>query len=359
MRFRTVLAAALLLTALGAAPAAAETTFELPTPTGPHAIGERDVHLVDSARDRELMISVWYPTRPGAGPKASYLPAAAASYFDQGAAPALGLPTGKVDWAAVRTHARANAPVQGRWPVIVYSPGWASLRALGSATAEDLASRGYIVVTIDHTGEAPFVVFPDGRVVFSQQSKDLVAGMRTRVADVRFTLDQLPGIPGLGKAMDLSRVGVIGHSFGGDTAAEVSTVDSRVDAAADLDGWLAYDVDGKQLTRAGADGVTRPVLLMGSSGSTSDGQARSHRTSPAWKSLWEHTSAPKQDITLATAMHYSYTDVQWFLPKLAQQVPVDPKVQETRIGTIDPRVSITVQRSAIAEFFGQYVSRRP
>ncbi|WP_116202135.1 alpha/beta hydrolase family protein [Amycolatopsis circi] len=358
MRFRTVLAAALLVTALGAAPAAADSavTFELPTPSGPHAIGERDVHLVDQARNRELMISVWYPTRPGSGPKARYLSAKAAPYFDQGAAPALGLPTGKVDWAAVETHARANAPVQGRWPVVVYSPGWASLRALGSATAEDLASRGYIVVTIDHTGEAPFVVFPDGRVVFSQQSKGLVAGMRTRVADVRFTLDRLPGIPGLGQSMDLSRVGAIGHSFGGDTAAEVSTVDSRVDAVADLDGWLAYDVDGKQLTRAGAEGVSRPVLLMGSSGSTSDGQARSHRTSPAWKSLWERTSAPKQDITLASAMHYSYTDVQWFLPKLAQRVPVDPKVQQTRIGTIDPRVSIGVQRGAIAGFFGRYVS---
>ncbi|ATY14722.1 lipase [Amycolatopsis sp. AA4] len=356
MRFRTVLAASLLVTAVGVAPAAAETTFELPTPTGPHAIGERDVHLVDQARNRELMISVWYPARPGTGPKARYLPAQAASYFDQGAAPALGLPTGKVDWAAVETHARANAPAAGRWPVVVYSPGWASLRALGSATAEDLASRGYIVVTIDHTGEAPFVVFPDGRVVFSSQSKDLVAGMRTRVADVRFVLDQLPGIPGLGKAMDVSRLGLIGHSFGGDTAAEVSTVDSRVDAVADLDGWLAYDVDGKQLTRAGSDGVPRPVLLMGSSGSTSDGQARSHRTAPAWKSLWERTSAPKQDIALATAMHYSYTDVQWFLPKLAQRVPVDPKVRQTRIGTIDPRTSINVQRSAIAGFFGRYVS---
>ncbi|WP_406638330.1 alpha/beta hydrolase family protein [Amycolatopsis sp. WGS_07] len=358
MRFRTVIAAALLVTALGAAPASADTavTFDLPTPSGPHAIGERDVHLVDQARNRELMISVWYPARPGSGPKARYLPAAAAPYFDQGAAPALGLPTGKVDWAAVETHARANAPVRGRWPVVVYSPGWGSLRALGSATAEDLASRGYIVVTIDHTGEAPFVVFPDGRVVFSQQSKDLVAGMRTRVADVRFTLDQLPGIPGLGQSMDLSRVAAVGHSFGGDTAAEVSTVDSRVDAVADLDGWLAYDVDGKQPTRAGSAGVPRPVLLMGSSGSTSDGQPRSHRTSPSWKSLWDHTSAPKQDITLATAMHYSYTDVQWFLPKLAQRVQVDPQVQRTRIGTIDPWASIAVQRSALAGFFGRYVS---
>ncbi len=30
--------------------------------------------------------------------------------------------------------------------------------------AEDLASRGYIVVTIDHTHDADEVEFPDGRV---------------------------------------------------------------------------------------------------------------------------------------------------------------------------------------------------
>ncbi|MBB4688436.1 alpha/beta hydrolase family protein [Amycolatopsis jiangsuensis] len=353
-RLLLLLSAAILAVTSGTATAeVAPVTVTLPQPSGPHAIGERDVHLVDPVRHRELMVSVWYPAEPGTGPRAPYLPAPAADYFDQGAAPILGIEPGRVDWAAIETHARAGAAPKGRWPVLVYSPGWGSLRQLATASAEDLASRGYVVVTVDHTGEAPFVVFPDGRMVTADHGPDLEADLRVRVADEQFVLDRLPGIPGLGRAMDLSHVGAFGHSYGGDTAAEMATVDSRVDAAADLDGFLAYDVDGQRLTRAAAEGVPRPVLLMGSAGSTRNGEVRSHRTSPAWKSLWEHTTAPKYDVPLPTGMHYSFTDLQWLLPQLARKLPVDPAVRQTRIGTIDPAVSGAVQRGMLTTFFGR------
>ncbi|GAA3571456.1 lipase [Amycolatopsis ultiminotia] len=355
-RLLTAASAALLVTVLTAATAVAApapVTFDLPVPSGPHPIGERDVHLVDPARARELMISVWYPAEQGNGPRARYLPAQAADYFDRGAAPALGIAPGRVDWAAIETHARADAAPQGRWPVLLYSPGGGSLRELGTSTAEDLASRGYVVVTVDHTGEAPFVVFPGDRMVTADPGQDLVSDLRVRVADMRFVLDRLPGIPGLGQAMDLGRVGLLGHSFGGDTAAEVTTVDSRADAAADLDGWLAYDVDGKNRTGAGTNGVPRPILMMGSAGSTRGGEVRSHLTSPSWNSLWQHTTAPKYDVPLPDAMHYSFTDVQWFLPELARKLPVDPAVRQQRIGSIDPAISLATQRTLLTTFFGR------
>ncbi|MHC8564033.1 hypothetical protein ACW23B_26315 [Streptomyces albidoflavus] len=48
--------------------------------------------------------------------------------------------------------------------------------------------------------------------------------VETRVGDTRFVLDQLAtgrGLPeGLGRALDLERVGMYGHSGGGATAAE-------------------------------------------------------------------------------------------------------------------------------------------
>ena len=351
------------LMALGvlAVPAAAHATprpptretFRLPAPAGPHAIGERDVRLVDPARDRELMISVWYPARPAGEPLTPYLPEQSAAAFDQGA-DAMGVRRGQVDWAGARTHAHAGARPEGRWPVVLYSPGWGSLRALGTSTVEDLAGRGYVVVTMDHTGEAPFVEFPGGRIVPGRAGDDLRTGLRTRVADARFVLDRLPTLAGLSPAMDLSRVGMFGHSFGGDTAAKVTTEDPRVGAAADLDGWLAYDVDGHQPTRAGAGGVTRPVLLMGSAGSTSDGQARSHLTSASWKSLWEHTSSDKHDVTLPDAGHYSYTDLQSILPQLDAR----PDVRTLRIGTIDPARSTAIQRAVIAGFFDRSLKSR-
>src|SRR5688500_16055432 len=65
------------------------------------------------------------------------------------------------------THARRGVPVDtstGLLPVVVFTPGFGGNRELGTALVEDLASHGYVVVTVGHTYEAGQVEFPDGRV---------------------------------------------------------------------------------------------------------------------------------------------------------------------------------------------------
>jgi predicted dienelactone hydrolase len=152
---------------------ASATPFQLtlPPPTGPHPVGTVSLHLVDpSRRDpwvtpnpvRELMVSLWYPARDaGRYPVAPWLPPGAAAQFllDQG------IPAGTVLLPA--THGHDGAPVDqrgGRLPVVVYSPGNDAFRSISTVLVEELASRGYLVVTIDHTDDA-LVEFPDGRVV--------------------------------------------------------------------------------------------------------------------------------------------------------------------------------------------------
>jgi hypothetical protein len=337
-----------LLTAATLVAAPEQAAFDLPAPTGPHDLGTRQVRLVDPSRDRELMITAWYPARAGGEPFAPYLSPVSAAAFDQGAA-AMGLRPGQVDWGSVKTHARVDARPEGRWPVVLYSPGYGSLRTLGTTAAEDLASRGYVVVTVDHTHEAPFVEFPGGRLEVRLPPGDdrLRTALTTRVADVRFVLDQLPSV--LGRTADLSRVGMFGHSYGGDTTAELMVTDRRVDAGVGLDGWLAYDIDGTQPTRAAAEGVDRPFLLMGTAGSTRDGRPRTHLTSPAWGAFWEHSTGFRRDLVMPEAMHYSYTDVQAFLPGL----DADPAVRALRIGGVDPVRSVAAQRAYLAAFFDQ------
>ncbi|MCS7484359.1 alpha/beta hydrolase family protein [Umezawaea endophytica] len=346
----TILTALLAAATLVAPP----ETFDLPAPTGPHDLGTRQVHLVDPARDRELMITTWYPARAGGEPFAPYLSPASAAAFDQGHA-AMGLRPGQVDWGSTTTHARVDARPVGRWPVVLYSPGYGSLRTLATTAAEDLASRGYVVVALDHTHEAPFVEFPGGRLEVRQPPGDdpLRTALATRVADARFVLDRLPSV--LGSSADLSRIGMFGHSYGGDTTAELMVTDRRVDAGANLDGWLAYDIDGTQPTRAATEGVDRPFLLMGSAGNSRDGQVRTHRTAPAWGAFWEHSTGFQRDLVMAQAMHYSYTDVQSFLP----QLDADPAVRALRIGTVDPARSTASQRAYLAAFFDRALKHRP
>lgn len=81
-----VLGPALALPVVGAASASAApasapasvtaASAQLPRPTGPHPVGRSTLHLVDrdrpdpwvpSAGPRQLMVSMYYPARPGTG----------------------------------------------------------------------------------------------------------------------------------------------------------------------------------------------------------------------------------------------------------------------------------------------------
>ena len=105
---------------------------------------------------------------------------------------------------------------------------------LNTAQIEDLASRGYVVVSIDHTHEALVVEFPGGRVArqvpgFASEDPKVQRvvykrAIDARVADTRFVLDRLAALErgrrpdgsqrrwpaGLRGALDLSRVGMFG-----------------------------------------------------------------------------------------------------------------------------------------------------
>lgn len=137
LAFAAVLVAVLGLVAT--APTSAETQqqvrIELPEPTGTHPVGSTELHLVDHARQdpwrpnrvRELMVTLTYPAR----------------------------------------QARRNAPVDrraGALPVVLFSPGLQAPRELYSVLTDELASRGYLVVSMSHTYETDTVQFPGGRV---------------------------------------------------------------------------------------------------------------------------------------------------------------------------------------------------
>ena len=165
--------------------AAKPVPLRFPRPTGPHPVGTTELHLIDPRRDdpyvpgrpRELMISLWYPST-GRGPRAPYLPPLTAALYAEGAAVALQQPVGTVDWVGARNHAGLSSPVlPGRRPLVVFSPGFGVPRGLGSIMVAELASRGYVVVTVDHTYEAAGVEFPGGRLA----GTDVAAGV-VRVA---------------------------------------------------------------------------------------------------------------------------------------------------------------------------------
>ncbi|MEO6084158.1 MAG: lipase, partial [Umezawaea sp.] len=219
-----------------------------------------------------------------------------------------------------------------------------------------LASRGYLVVTIDHTFDG-LVEFPGGRLVRPVPDGPTTgeAMAATRVADVRFVLDQLTlldagGNPdvehhalpaGLAGAFDLGRIGLVGYSAGAPTVASTMFEDPRVDAGLSLDGPVAGPV-----VTAGLD---RPYLLV-------DAKA-SRRTLPDLEAFWSNLRGWKRDIALRGAAHLTYSDYEVLIPQAAALLELTEEQIQAEIGTVDPRRAVAVQRAYPKAFFDLHLRR--
>ncbi|MBV9181731.1 MAG: family membership [Acidobacteria bacterium] len=244
------------------------TPIDLPTPTGPFAVGRVVYDWSDDAIDvlaptpgskRELLVWIWYPTarRPAAVPS-DYLPAPQRALFTA----TRGILLSKFltrDLSKVGAHSVADArldPGRQAYPVVIMRAG-ASLEIWNyTALAEDLASHGYVVVGFDAPYRTGVVVFPDGKVIrrTPENNPELVSGQELKrranrllaawTADIGFVLDRLQQLNVSDSSgmftgrLDLAHVGVFGHSFGGATAAQFCSQDSRCKAGIDLDGSL-------------------------------------------------------------------------------------------------------------------------
>jgi predicted dienelactone hydrolase len=248
---------------------------KLPPTTGEFVVGRttrvwRDAQqtaLLAQTPDapRELVAWIWFPARAesASAPRGDYFPFAWRTAVEQ--------KRGKLisnlltrDLSKVQVNSAREAAVSNTaqpFPVVFIRPGAAALTLEYSALAEDLASHGYVVVGFDAPYRSAVVVFPDGRVIQrdARNDVDMVSGVEQRAraqrlvtawsADVEFAIDQLEHMradvgDSLFGAMDLRRVGIVGHSLGGAVAAHFCSVDSRCKAGIDIDGDLQGSVGG-------------------------------------------------------------------------------------------------------------------
>jgi predicted dienelactone hydrolase len=339
----------------------------LPAPTGRHRIGTVSLHLVDpsrpdpwvpSQRVRELMIQFWYPAGAAGGyPRAPYMtPRTARAYERSQGLPALNWPV---------TAARLGAPVRrrdGGWPVVLYSHSLGGERSETTSLVEDLASHGYVVVTIDHIHDAGVVELPDGRVetvavpafTSANQTELSAKEIGSRAADVRFVLDQLAvicrgGNPdherrplprGLHEALDLRRAGMFGQSDGGSTTAHALHAEPRLSAGVNLDGTL--------WTPQAVAGSGHALLLFGR-------QDLDPFEASTWARFWPRQRGPKLQLSLTGSKHATFTD---FAPLVPQVAPILGKPRSwviEGIGTIGGRRAVTLERAYVGAWFGRHL----
>ncbi len=150
--------------------------------------------------DRVLPVTIWYPsTKPKAG-------AATVRYTQPGPTPT----SPSVFYRAGGAYPDA-APVRGQhFPLVVLSHGYRNWATSFADLAENLASKGYVVASIEHGDLEPKAI-PNPQLSFATV-------LITRVADQRFVIAELARRAGEGPlkgVYDPDDVALIGYSMGG------------------------------------------------------------------------------------------------------------------------------------------------
>jgi predicted dienelactone hydrolase len=218
LRRASALAAALIALAGGAL--AQSNRIDVVTPSAPelapygrYAIGVRTILATDKNRpdilatkeggptaryDRTLTLEVWYPAAlaPGQKPGGDYRaitrdPAITATLHGQ----------------AVRDAAPLTS--EPPFPLVIISHGYPGNRYLMSHLAENLASKGFVTVSIDHKDST------------YDDQKPFASTLYNRAFDQLFVLNEMERLskPGSGSVLagrlDASRAGIVGYSMGG------------------------------------------------------------------------------------------------------------------------------------------------
>ncbi|KAE8143463.1 Alpha/Beta hydrolase protein [Aspergillus pseudotamarii] len=303
-----LLSAIILFTALARA---AQAGTHLPGPSGPCRVQTTHAKLLDSSRvdpfspthdKRAIMATSYVPVNCGHTKFESYLTPHTEAVTDQ-LFRSYGIPNGTtIKGLQVESGFDSNAdtsPNDRKHSVIVFSPGLTGSRLYYSLILESVASTGMVVVSVDHPYDASSVDFPDGSVIYGANlsAADPVA-LNTRVQDVIFTLDELHDNPHLIPSsfkgtLELEKVAIVGHSFGGATAAAAMLNETRFAGGLNLDGALWGPVL--------EEGLDRPFINFGQAKITPEGN-------DSWEKIWPRLRGFKRLLRLSESVHLTFTD---------------------------------------------------
>jgi predicted dienelactone hydrolase len=169
--------------------------------------GQPDILSADKASgkaplyDRPLTIEIWYPAVIPEGKPEHTI-------YEMNA-PGRGAPGSTPKIVAIEGKAlRDAAPVNGKFPLVIVSHGYPGSRYFLSYLTENLASKGYVVVAIDHTDS-----------VFGAE-RGFPSTLLNRSSDQLFTVgavEEMSSKPGnfLSGLVDNSAVAIVGYSMGG------------------------------------------------------------------------------------------------------------------------------------------------
>ena len=103
-------------------------------------------------------------------------------------------------------------------PVVIYTHGWSGEKIFATDQLITVASQGYVVVALDHTGLAMFTELPSGTIYNTGSTEN-----STKVHDVMYEMsldieNTINYLENTNYYADFSNISLIGHSTGGGSA---------------------------------------------------------------------------------------------------------------------------------------------
>ncbi len=171
---------------------------------GSHAVGYR-VYTTTGAQQQPLTLRAWYPARRATDKRQATITYAAPNKFDEQITP------GKEITSVGRALANGRPERAGRpYPLVVFSHGYAISPIVFSTLVEHYASQGFVVLAPEHNE------------TFDETLTGFWKAIVDRPVDIQRTIDYAEVLtkPGatLAGMIDMNKIAVVGHSYGGYTA---------------------------------------------------------------------------------------------------------------------------------------------
>ncbi len=256
-----------------------------PQPSGQYQVGTSDliwnapIDMASAGQNREGIIAkVWYPTNDARSINSPYIDKIGRTFYKN-----IGINflynilfskflLGRLITSAVIGASPSNS--SDGFSVILFSPGLGSVNFVSTFFALEFASRGFIVVGINHPGSSASTMLVNGtqigletirKEVFLELDESYAFLAKTAAKqsmNISFVLDQIMTlnlIPSslLYQKINPDKIFTIGHSIGGAASFIACGQDRRISKAINLDGSVAdtgnVDYAGKALLLINSD----------------------------------------------------------------------------------------------------------
>ncbi len=282
-----------------------------------------------------------------------------------------------------------NVNGQEKFPLVIFSHGAFGYYQSNTSSYMELASNGYVVISLDHPYHSFFTKDTSGKLItvnpqfinevyyinedetpeeeiFELSSKWL----ELRTQDICFVLDEVKKAADiqalnenwfyegkeeageeLQKAVSMAdgeRIGLFGHSLGGAASVNVGRIRDDIDAVIDLDGTMMGEETGYENGAYQFQDEPYPVALL------SVDNEKHHIDGKSLGSYYVNNVVIDQALDgrntyIKGSAHFTFTDLPLFAPALAKNLEMGTT------STIDDERGIRIVNEIVLMFFNHYL----